>query len=363
MKHPSAKESLLPTLVVLPLSCEWSDHCTACPCSSVGHQTVRIHQNNFTLSQQQINQLQRHIIHAAACSSAHISNGNSRGCIEFHSGLTTWRAQRSRQEYKATCRRQRSSNPQSSQDQRSIQTVQRRSTDMRQTPRSKSTCSSLQSSCWSILTIQVLVSEHNRLSSSDSTYYDTTTSTSFDFEHSSQKLSNSKSYKHESSQSDLVNSISKSLATHFTEHYPSTGAGSAYTVVESDGKIAILISATKSSPSNFISGRWRTKLVYDPASKTLTGLLAAQVHYYEDGNVSLDTRKKVNEANISDNGAEIVRKVALLEKQYQEEVNKALVSMNEGSFRGLRRQLPVTRQRIEWEKIRGYSLSDNLKGK
>lgn len=52
-----------------------------------------------------------------------------------------------------------------------------------------------------------------------------------------------------------------------------------------------------------------------------------------------------------------------LEKNYQEEVNRALVGMNEGAFRGLRRQLPVTRQRIEWEKVRGYSLSDNLKGK
>jgi len=58
-----------------------------------------------------------------------------------------------------------------------------------------------------------------------------------------------------------------------------------------------------------------------------------------------------------------VKRVALLEKKYQEDVNRALVGMNEGSFRGLRRQLPVTRQRIEWEKVRGYSLSDNLKGK
>lgn len=92
-------------------------------------------------------------------------------------------------------------------------------------------------------------------------------------------------------------------------------------------------------------------------------MIAAQVHYYEDGNVSLNTSKKVNESGISDNGAEIVRAIARLEKQYQEEVNRALVGMNEGSFRGLRRQLPVTRQRIEWEKVRGYSLSDNLKGK
>ena len=79
--------------------------------------------------------------------------------------------------------------------------------------------------------------------------------------------------------------------------------------------------------------------------------------------MALNTSKKINESSVSNSGSEIVRKVAQLEKQYQEEGNRALVGINEGSFRGLRRQLPVTRQRIEWEKVRGYSLSDNLKGK
>jgi capping protein alpha len=33
------------------------------------------------------------------------------------------------------------------------------------------------------------------------------------------------------------------------------------------------------------------------------------------------------------------------------------VQLAEGSFKGLRRQLPVTRQRVEWEKIGGYRVS------
>ena len=104
-------------------------------------------------------------------------------------------------------------------------------------------------------------------------------------------------------------------------------------------------------------------MLYEPGTQKLSGTLSAQVHYYEDGNVALNTSKRASENNVGDSGTEIVRRVAALEKQYQEEVNRALVAMNEGSFRGLRRQLPVTRQRIEWEKVRGYSLSDNLKGK
>ena len=164
--------------------------------------------------------------------------------------------------------------------------------------------------------------------------------------------------------------MQKSLATHFAEHYPPqptshASSGSAYTIGRDPetGDIAILLTATKASPQNFISGRWRTTLLYNPNSHSLKGTLSAQVHYYEDGNVALNTTKQVAETNAGSTGAEVVRTVAKLEKTYQEEVNRALVGLNEGSFRGLRRQLPVTRQRVEWEKVRGYSLGDNLKGK
>ena len=61
-------------------------------------------------------------------------------------------------------------------------------------------------------------------------------------------------------------------------------------------------------------------------------------------------------------GDAVARKVAGIEKQFQESVNRGFVGMNEGMFKGLRRQLPVTRQRVEWEKIRGYSLGTDLKG-
>lgn len=86
------------------------------------------------------------------------------------------------------------------------------------------------------------------------------------------------------------------------------------------------------------------------------------VHYYEDGNVALTTRKTIPDTQVDGSGDAIVRKVAALEKQYQEEVNRGVVGMNEGMFKGLRRQLPVTRQRVEWEKIRGYGLGGDLRG-
>ena len=86
------------------------------------------------------------------------------------------------------------------------------------------------------------------------------------------------------------------------------------------------------------------------------------MHYYEDGNVALDTKKTIPDTQVDGSGDAIVKKIAAVEKQYQEEVNRTFVSMNEQGFKSLRRQLPVTRQKVEWEKVRGYNLSENLKG-
>lgn len=58
----------------------------------------------------------------------------------------------------------------------------------------------------------------------------------------------------------------------------------------------------------------------------------------------------------------MIRKIASVEKGYQEELNRAFVAMNEQSFKGLRRQLPVTRQKVEWEKVGGYRLGSDLRG-
>ncbi|KAK5451711.1 F-actin-capping protein subunit alpha [Exophiala xenobiotica] len=211
-----------------------------------------------------------------------------------------------------------------------------------------------------------LISSYNKLSSSSSSqYYDTASSTSFEFDHTTSKASSPQSYTHDTQHSSLVQSILKSLTSHFAEHYPPSSSSSAFTVCPTpdDSQIAILISSTKSSPKNFLSGQWRSTFLFDPALTTLSGALKVNVHYYEDGNVALTTKKEIENVDVGgSDGASVVRKIAAIEKQYQEEVNRTIVGMNENSFKGLRRQLPVTRQKVEWERIRGYALGSDLRG-
>ena len=86
------------------------------------------------------------------------------------------------------------------------------------------------------------------------------------------------------------------------------------------------------------------------------------VHYYEDGNVRLLTNKPLTASISSGSGAAIAREISTAEKKYQDELNKGFVTLSEGAFKGLRRQLPVTRQKIEWEKVASYRLGQDIGG-
>ncbi|KAF2745249.1 F-actin-capping protein-like protein subunit alpha-1 [Sporormia fimetaria CBS 119925] len=206
---------------------------------------------------------------------------------------------------------------------------------------------------------EVLVSEHNTLG--DGRYYDSISQTSFEFDHSKQTASAVQSYVPESGHADLIKSLTQSLTTHTQEHYPKCSIG--VFPIEDDSQLAILTVANKYSPSNFWNGRWRSSYVYNPSSGSITGTIKVDVHYYEDGNVRLLTNKDVS-ASVGANatGGDVVRQIAVAEKKYQEDLNKAFASLNEGAFKALRRQLPITRQKIEWEKISGYRVGQDIGG-
>jgi F-actin capping protein alpha subunit len=150
-------------------------------------------------------------------------------------------------------------------------------------------------------------------------------------------------------------SLLKSLSSHTSEHYQSSSIG-AYPI-ESDSQIAIIIVANRYSPNNYWNGRWRSFFVYNPSSGSLAGSIKVDVHYYEDGNVRMLTSKPVSAAIGSRaSGADIVKQIAQAERKYQEELNRGFSQLSEQAFKGLRRQLPVTRQKIEWDKVASYKV-------
>lgn len=112
------------------------------------------------------------------------------------------------------------------------------------------------------------------------------------------------------------------------------------------------------------NGRFRAiyQVPVSSSSTTVTGKIHVDVHYYEDGNVALNTSKPVNLSVSSVSAEAIISRIAAAERDYQEELNRAFVSLSEGAFKSLRRQLPITRQKVEWEKVGGYRLGQDISG-
>ncbi|MCJ1430917.1 F-actin-capping protein subunit alpha, partial [Xylographa pallens] len=228
----------------------------------------------------------------------------------------------------------------------------------------------------------VLVTPYNALGGGR--YYDVASHSSFAFDHTTQvsrptsasyattsapanggqKASAVQAHTLESPHTDLINSLLKAVGAHAAEHYTSSTYTVCPTSASDDRTLAILLVANKYSPSNFWNGRWRTTYLLTPAASpsSLSGTLQVDVHYYEDGNVRLTSTKPLTLALASASAAEVVRQMALAERKYQEELNRGFAALSEGAFKGLRRQLPVTRQKVEWEKVGGYRLGQEIGG-
>ncbi|KAI0113169.1 putative F-actin-capping protein [Daldinia grandis] len=205
---------------------------------------------------------------------------------------------------------------------------------------------------------QVIISSHSSLG--DGRYYDVESSSSFTFDHVTQKASNVQSYVLEGPQADLVKSTLKSVSAYVKEHFPN-GSYGVYSI-EGDSKVAVIIVANKYSPNNYWNGRWRSLYIFDPSSSSLEGSIKVDVHYYEDGNVRLLTNKPTTASVSSSTGSGIAKEISAGERKYQEELNRGFTSLSEGAFKGLRRQLPVTRQKIEWDKVASYRVGQDIGG-
>ncbi|KAJ5505170.1 WASH complex F-actin capping protein alpha subunit [Penicillium fimorum] len=207
---------------------------------------------------------------------------------------------------------------------------------------------------------EVIVSAFNELE--DNRYFDPESQTSFEVDHTTQTASAAQSYPLESEQADLIKSLLKSFGVHAREHYPNCSYG--VYPIENDSAVAIVLVSNRYSPNNFWNGRFRAiyQLPVSASSSTLTGNIHVDVHYYEDGNVALNTTKPVNISISSVSAESIVSRIAAAERDYQEALNRAFVQTSEGVFKGLRRQLPITRQKVEWEKVGGYRLGQDISG-
>jgi len=207
---------------------------------------------------------------------------------------------------------------------------------------------------------KVLITKYGEVS--DGEYLDPKGGVVLRYDHIKQEVTGSRPIQSgdlESNVESLRVAFEKEAFTYCAEHYPFGTT----TVYGKDGKVIFCISSSRFNPHNFWNGRWRSVWTYH--SGELVGHFKIVVHYYEDGNVQLNTNT-TQTVNISASGSPdsiaqaALKAVAKAEQQFQESLDSSYRSMGDTTFKALRRALPITRTRIDWNKIKNYKIGGQM---
>ncbi|CAE7710555.1 Capza1, partial [Symbiodinium microadriaticum] len=122
-----------------------------------------------------------------------------------------------------------------------------------------------------------------------------------------------------------------------------------------EGRIVAVLSGERPNLRNFWSGRWSSTWTVQCAGDqaTIAGEIKVHAHYFEDGNVQLQTTKAIASTTIpfsseAEFTEQIVAHINASEGDLQSALEDMYANMNEETFRAMRRIMPVKRTKMEW---------------
>ncbi|KAJ2355173.1 F-actin-capping protein subunit alpha [Coemansia erecta] len=210
---------------------------------------------------------------------------------------------------------------------------------------------------------KALITPYNRVG--DTQYYDPNTRTVFAFDHLHRTASDVQDWTNDDETAQqheaLRAALQQELDTYVDAHYE---GGSAAVYWHENALVSCIVS-NRFSPTNFWNGSWRAMWSFDVATGQLNGSTKVRVHYFEDGNVQLDTQTDFSadvplQGDDADRAKKVARCIRDFEAEFQQSIGNGYRQLSEKTFKGLRRTLPVTRTRIDWDKIANYKIGGEL---
>eukprot|EP00002_Diphylleia_rotans_P022001 TRINITY_DN42_c0_g1_i1.p1 TRINITY_DN42_c0_g1~~TRINITY_DN42_c0_g1_i1.p1 ORF type:complete len:287 (-),score=74.36 TRINITY_DN42_c0_g1_i1:530-1390(-) len=164
--------------------------------------------------------------------------------------------------------------------------------------------------------------------------------------------------------------LDASLSKYVHDFYPDGTVGVFPVRVDGSIQMNICISAVRLNSTNFWNGQYHSfyQFTYSTSdsSAKMTGLIKSLVHYYEDGNVQLNTKTERNaDVKVADTGAAaaITKQIQDWESGFQAGLDGSFQNLLELSFKGLRRKLPISGTKFNFNQIGQHKVVSELNAK
>ena len=142
---------------------------------------------------------------------------------------------------------------------------------------------------------------------------------------------------------------------------------SAAAVYGKGGNLEIRVSGVASDLRNYWSGGWRSSYTVSISggnSASVSGSVKLIAHYFEDGNVQMNTSNEFQGTAISfTDGANLAgavkEQISTFESDLHNELGSVYTRMSADTFKDMRRILPITKQKFDWSGVQS-KLNSNL---
>ena len=166
--------------------------------------------------------------------------------------------------------------------------------------------------------------------------------------------------------SAVRNAVDTGMQQYVQAHLPS-GVVTTYGSTGAGVKVIACVAVNLAELNNYWAGAWRSEwhleVPMGGSIGTLTGKVYVQVHYFEDGNVQLDDRAVFQcdiPAAADKVGAEFAEAVKKAEQGFLAKLEDIYSNMSEKVLQALRRRLPVTKTKFDWDKLAVARLAADL---
>ena len=153
-------------------------------------------------------------------------------------------------------------------------------------------------------------------------------------------------------QNDLRNVIEQKVKEYLEKCYKMEVTKYNVYYNQDENKIVVLISVHNLNLKSFWSGEWLSTWELDIGGKGVKGTLRANTYYYEEGNIqfNLDTKfdGSADGGDDAEVAANLVEFIKTSENSVQLELEKVYDELSENYIKPLRRKLPVTGTKMNW---------------